>query len=211
MIIFSLVVGVCRVDRGHDGVLELGGNLHLDLFGDLLLFLGVVKDRRPILGTSIALLTIQRGRVVHAKEKSDQILVLDFVLVVLHVENFSVTGASRTHFLIGDSATSRLLATHVSHRGCDECILKLSPEELLRAPEAAGSKGCLSNTCCHRWCVEFAVVFAGGAFVFGGGVTVDEWKKRLGKKPQERSGDEKHRERPHPNKIPVDHDHTRTS
>ena len=102
MIVFSPVERLERRNLSYDWFLpDLRGVRFLDNFlGHGFLFGVVVEDCRPVLGTDICPLSIQRGRVVRREEDLQDIPEGDLLGVEGYLDRLCVSGGSGADILV---------------------------------------------------------------------------------------------------------------
>ena len=103
-----LVVIFCHVkirigfDGRYNGIIEIAGSIHLlfVFFGDGFLILIVVKNNRTVLRPNIGSLPVQGGGIMRFPEYFQQLLIADFLRVILNLNRLGVSGISPGNLLV---------------------------------------------------------------------------------------------------------------
>src|SRR5262245_50229631 len=121
-------------DLGDDRTLPLarGVDARFHLLGDAFLLVVQVEDGRAVLRPRVVPLPVHGGRVVHAEEPAEQLLVRQPGRVEYDAHRFGVAGPTGLHLLVGGVGG---VAAGVADDGLDHA--GDLPQDLLHPPEAA--------------------------------------------------------------------------
>src|SRR5262245_34633818 len=134
VVVLGAVPGRRGDDLGDDRLLPLAGlvDARLHRLGRLLLLLGGVEDRRPVLRPDVVALPLERGRVVHPEEPLlQQVLVAQLPAVEDHLHRLGVPGLAVVGVVV-----LRVLQPAARVAGLRLDHARDLPDDVLHPPEA---------------------------------------------------------------------------